>query len=255
MTRKSVRTLMMGSACLLSGGLALDLPKIEKIEQNGSAGYKTVSRVAIAQKLTRSIRVTGPWLDFVTSVTASGGVSARNIQTVMFSRQVTMILDATESATRGDKSIRLNISCPPINIDCRSSILLPITVLETGPITAISPSGTVPPNAVVTFNLTGEALGVAKLLPRLLKLGNATVLSRTTTTMRVRGTTPSCGGIDVALQDEAQLDGETPFRRATSMASVKAGAWCPGDFANTTVGSSPYCPAPTTWNATALTCQ
>jgi len=111
----------------------------------------------------------------------------------------------------------------------------------------------VPPNTQVTFDLTGEALGVAVLLPRLLSLKNATVLSKTTTTMRVRGTTPSCGYIDVALTDQADGD-ENPYLKAATVQQVLAGTICGSSLAPRSPTMT-QCPAGQTWDPAANVCK
>jgi hypothetical protein len=193
------------------------------MQNTRTAEWIATPRATIAQRSSRKVRLVGPWLDYVTSVTSSNGITARNFEKA--DKQITMILDASASAARGDMTLRLNITCPVVAFDCKPSVTLPLKVFETGPIWTIQPYGNVPPNAVVTFDLTGEALGVAKLLPRLLTLTNAVVLSRTATTMRVRGTTPSCGHLDVALTDEADGD-EFPYRREPTVQAILAGTIC-----------------------------
>lgn len=43
-----------------------------------------------------------------------------------------------------------------------------------------------------------------------MNLKYATILEKTATTMRVKGTTPQCGYVDVALTDEAEGDNSVP---------------------------------------------
>ena len=164
-----------------------------------------------------------------------------------------MILDASASAARGDMSLRLNISCPPIPFDCKPSVNLPLKVFETGPIKSIQPYGNVPPNTSVTFDLTGEALDVAKLLPRLVTLTNPVIVSRTATTMRVRGTTPSCGYLDVALTDEADGD-EFPYRRELTVQAMLAGTIC-GQSTAPPLLKTTTCAPGQVWNATLKACS
>ena len=180
--------------------------------------------------------------------------SARNITTEW--DKVSMTLDAAASSARGDMTLKLNIECPPsvpfVTADCSSSIGLPVKVFETGPINGISPSGIVPANTVVTFDLTGQALNVAKLNPRLLSLRGASILSRTSTTMRVKGTTPSCGYIDVALTDESG-DGEYVYRKGGSLQAVLAGTICGSSLAPPGMAQH-YCYPPTTWSPALNAC-
>ena len=228
-------------------------PGFEKIEQNTrTVEWLSVQRVTIGQSSSRKIRLTGPWMDFVSSATTSNGVSARNIVRDFPFRKVTMILDASASTTRGDMLLTLRISCPVVPLDCKSTVRLPVRVFETGPIATIQPWGVVPANSLVTFDLTGQALAVAKLLPRLLRLGNPTILQRTSTTMRVRGTTPSCGSVDVALTDENDGD-EFPYRHAATMQRVIAGTECAGGPAPLSLKYT-QCTPPQVWNDALKAC-
>ena len=257
MNRMIVAALAAGSALSVAEGRTLgsmfDPPKASLIMQSTrTTEWLAVPRATVAQKSSRRIRLRGPWMDFVTSVTASNGVSARSLETS--SQQVEMILDASEMATRGDMTLKLNITCPPIPlIDCRSSTTFPVRVFETGPIRSIQPYGTVPANTQVTFDLTGDALGVAKLLPRLLRLGNATILQQTATTMRVRGTTPSCGSVTVALTDTNDGD-EFPYFHAATMQRVLAGTECAGGPAQPTLTYT-QCTPPQIWDAGLHACR
>lgn len=222
-----------------------DKPHIDKLEQNTrTAEWAQVTRVTIGQRGSRMIRVTGPWMDYVTSVTKSNEVSGRNISHA--DRQLTLTLDAAEASIRGDMNLKLNISCPPLGYECAASINLPVKVLETGPINSIAPSGIVPANTVVTFDLQGDALGVAKLNARLLSLKEATIVKKFGSTMTVKGKTPSCGYIDVALTDEVG-DGEIVYRKGSTLQPVVAGTICGSSLAPPTMAYH-YCPPPTHWD-------
>src|SRR5215211_2660640 len=246
MKTTTASTLAIGVLLSINPDATIDRPRIDKLEQNTrTVEWATTGRATIGQQSSRKIRVSGPWMDFVTSATTSNGVSARNISHEW--RQVTMTLDAAASSARGDMTLRLNISCPPVNFECGSSVTLPVKIFETGPISGISPSGVVPKNTVVTFDLVGQGMNVAKLNPRLLTLSNASVVNRTATTMRVKGTTPSCGYIDVALTDE-NGDGEYVYRKGGSLQAVLAGTICGTSLAPPGM-SQHYCYPPTTWNA------
>jgi len=266
MIGKALSTLSLGGLLLITPTERMSKPAISKIEQNTrTVPWATVTRVTIGQRSSRRIRVTGPWMDYVTSVNASGGVSGRNVSTSA-DKQVEMILDASATATRGDKSITIKVSCPAWGTiwpaDCvNGTVTLPVKVFETGPINDIVPSGatssaqvTVMPNTEYTFNLTGEALGVAKLLPRLLKLTNASIVSRTTTTMRVKGTTPACGFVDVALSDEFSGSDDFPYRHGDNVTDILAGHLCSGSLGPRPI-SSALCPAGQTFVYATQKCQ
>ena len=256
MNRTIVSAVALGSALWLAPGslrhAAMDAPAVKLITQNTrTSPWIAVPRATIAQRSSRKIRLYGPWLDYVTSVTSSNGVTGRNFE--KGDKEITMILDASASAARGDMSLRLNISCPPIPFDCKPSVNLPLKVFETGPIKSIQPYGNVPPNTSVTFDLTGEALDVAKLLPRLVTLTNPVIVSRTATTMRVRGTTPSCGYLDVALTDEADGD-EFPYRRESTVQAMLAGTIC-GQSTAPPLLKTTTCSPGQVWNAQLKACS
>ena len=224
------------------------------LEQNTrTAEWASVNRITIGQRSSRKIRLSGPWMDYVTSINGSGGISGRNIAHA--DGKTTLILDASESAGRGDKEISAAISCPfgGTLIGCKDIVAFPVRVFETGPITSISPAGTVTPGASVTFTLTGDRLDVAKLLPRLLTLKNASLAHVNASTVRVTGITPACGYIDVALTD--QLDGdEFPYRKGSTLQSVLAGTIC-GTSLVPPAPTFHQCPPGTSWNPGANACQ
>jgi hypothetical protein len=232
-----------------------DPPKVNLIMQNTrTAPWVVVPRATVAQQSSRRIRLSGPWVGFGTAVIAKDGVSARNFSK-QSDNQLELILDATSSTPRGDMTLTLKIQCPgwPFTGDCRSSTTFPIKVFETGPIKSIQPYGVVQPNTKITFDLTGEALDVAKLLPRLLKLGNALIVSRTATTMKVVGVTPSCGYIDVALTDQADGD-EHPYRHGPGMQAVLAGTICGQSLAPSNLKYH-QCTPPQYWDNNLKACK
>lgn len=246
----------LGSVLFVAPGSAFDPPSFTKIEQNTrTVPWLSVSRATIAQSSSRKIRLTGPWMDYVTSVTTSGGISGRNISHEF--QKVTLILDATMSSARGNKSVALNITCPFGGelIGCtRGPVMVPIKVFENGPISSISPNGTLAANTQYTFELHGEGFDVAALLPRLLTLTNASVVSRDASTIKVRGITPSCGYIDVALTDQADGD-EFPYRKGSLLQSVLSGHICGSSLAPSGMGNIHVCPSGTNWDDNTKTCH
>lgn len=247
-------TAALGAFLLIATGATLAPPRWTLLMQNTrTAPWISVSRLTVAQASSRRVRIEGDWMDYISSVNASGGISGRNITHP--DGMTELILDATASAARGDKNISVNIACPfggnllgctpgPVNI--------PVKVIETGPITSITPSGTLNANTQYTFTLQGEGLNVAVLLPRLLNLKYATILEKTANTMRVRGTTPQCGYVDVALTDQA--DGDIPYRKGSALQSVLAGAIC-GTSLSPPAGIIINCQPPTSWDATLRRCR
>jgi len=247
-------TLALGALLFVNPRTTFDAPRWTLIMQNTrTSPWVVVTRATIAQSGTRLIQVNGPWMGKVTSVTGSGGVTARNLQRDG-DNTVTMILDGATSAPRGNKNIQLNVRCDVVNLPfgcTNTSVSLPVKVLETGPINHIYPNGTLPANTSISFDLDGEGMDVAVLLPRLLTLKNAVILSKTATTMKVRGTTASCGYMDVALSDVADGD-ENPYRKGSSLQPVIAGTVCGGSPRAFVVIN---CQPGTTWNASTKTCD
>ena len=257
MQRILIAFIAVGSAMSVrpSARPTFDPPKVNLITQNTrTAPWAVVPRATVAQQSSRRVRLSGPWVGFGASVVPKNGVSARNIKKIT-DNQLELILDATTSATRGDVTLQLNIICPGslFPTDCKGYTTFPVKVFETGPIKSIQPFGVVQPNTKYTFELTGEALDVAVLLPRLVKLGSATILSKTATTMKVVGTTPSCGYIDVALTDVADGD-ENPYRHATTMQSVLAGTICGQSLAPTNLKYH-QCTPPQVWDDNIKACK
>ncbi len=211
---------------------AFEAPAAKLISQLRSGTWIAVPRAVISQGSFRTVRAFGPWMDHVSSVTTVNGVSATNVQKDG-DRTVKMNIKASTGTPRGDSHVLLNITCSDFDVafGCtRGPIRLPVKILETGPINHIWPNGTVPANSTVTFDLAGEGMDVAVLLTRLLTLRNASILSQSSTAIRVSGTTPSCGHIDVALSDKA--DGtESPYRKGSSLESVVSGQLCGGSTA------------------------
>ena len=251
---KKLSIAALGVLVIAGAGATLGAPRYTLLMQNTrTAPWISVTRLTVPQASSRRVRIDGDWMDYISSVNASGGISGRNISHP--DGMTELILDATSSAARGDKNISVNIACPwggnligctpgPVNI--------PVKVIETGPITSIGPSGTLAANTQYTFNLQGEGLDVAVLLPRLLSLKNATILEKTATTMRVRGTTPQCGYVDVALTDQA--DGDIPYRKGSALQPILAGAIC-GLTLSHPVGVVINCPTGTTWDASLRECR
>ncbi|HSJ07026.1 MAG TPA: hypothetical protein VK936_09995 [Longimicrobiales bacterium] len=177
-------------------------PSIEKVEQNVGGMRVRLSRPQLPRLAIRRIWVTGPWLDYASSVTSAGGVSGRiaNKRTLLGRGEVEIVVESSSSATRGQKGLRINIKCPPIPFtDCNENgVPLPVFVLATGPISSISPNGVVPSGQTMDFTLTGQNMNVARVVDPTVQ-----VISRTATTIRLRRTTPSCGNILFQLYDEA----------------------------------------------------
>ena len=251
---KKLTIAAIGAFVLVSAGATLGAPRVSLLMQNTrTAPWITVTRLTVAQASSRRVRIEGDWMDYISSVNANGGVSGRNISHP--DGMTELILDATSAAARGDKNISVNIACPIGGnlIGCTAGpVNVPVKVIETGPINSIEPSGTLQANTQYTFTLQGEGLNVAVLLPRLLNLKNATVLERTANTMRVRGTTPQCGYVDVALTDQA--DGDIPYRKGPGLQSVLAGAIC-GTSLAPPAGVIINCQPPTSWDATLRQCR
>lgn len=251
---KKLSIATLGVIVLAGAGATLGPPRVTLLMQNTrTAPWISVSRLTVSQASSRKVRIAGDWMDYISSVNTVGGVSGRNITHA--DGMTTIILDATASAGRGDKNISVNIACPLGGnlIGCTAGpVSIPVKVFESGPINSISPSGTLSANTQYTFNLQGEGLNVAVLLPRLLNLKDAIILEKTANTMRVRGTTPQCGYVDVALTDQA--DGDSPYRKGTGLQSVLAGHIC-GTSLAPPAGIVINCLPGTAWDANLRECR
>lgn len=208
-------------------------PGITKIEQNTrTVERQSVTTVTIGQGMTRMIWVTGPWMDWVNDVNASGGVDGTIKSKTMGvgTGEVQIILTATSSATPGEKIISLDVKCPILPLDCAPGPFpLKVKVFETGPISGISPNDIVAPNALTTYTLTGEGLGSAALLSRLTTLKNASIVSKSASTLVVSGTNPSCGGVDIELIASGGPE-DMPYKKSAGLALPIAGGACGTNF-------------------------
>ena len=244
----------LGGFILVAAGATLGAPRYSLLMQNTRVHpWIAVPRLTVAQQSSRRVRIDGDWMDYISSVNTVGGVSGRNITHP--DGMAELVLDATAGAARGNKNISVNIACPPGGnlLGCTAGpVNIPVRVIESGPITSIGPSGTLQANTQYTFTLQGQGLDVAVLLPRLLNLKDATILEKTATTMRVRGTTPQCGYVDVALTDES--DGDIPYRKGAGLPSILAGHICGLTLSNP-AGVVINCPTGTNWNATLRECR
>src|SRR5678815_3140388 len=100
-----VSNFALSGAMLMTYNSAFDSPSFTRLDQNTrTVEWVSVSRITIGQRSSRKIRITGPWMDYISTVNSNGGVSGRNISHVG-DKQSTIILDASETAGRGDKSI------------------------------------------------------------------------------------------------------------------------------------------------------
>jgi hypothetical protein len=219
-------------------------PRIEKIEQNTrTVERQTVGTVSIGQGKTRMIWLTGPWMDWVDDVNGSGGVDGtiKSTKQGVLTGEVQIILSATDGATRGEKTLSVHVKCPVIPLDCNSGpFTFRVRVFETGPITSFDPDDTVAPNQLATYTINGEGLNFAELLPRLTTLKNAVIVSKSSTSLTVSGTNPSCGGVDIQFID---VDGpeDMNYKKATGVKVPIAGGPCGTIFPSSPIvgGSSP----------------
>ncbi|HZJ00065.1 MAG TPA: CARDB domain-containing protein [Gemmatimonadaceae bacterium] len=239
--RKSAATLPL-LGMLGIGTLPPWVPHIVKIEQNTrTVERQTVSTVSIGQGKTRMIWITGPNMDNVDYVAGSGGVTGtiQGKQSVNWTGEVQIILNASNTASRGEKTLSVHVSCPLVAIDCVSGpVSFKVRVYETGPITSINPTDIVTPNQQTTYTINGEGMNVAELLPRLTTLKNAVIVSKSSTSLTVSGVNPSCGGVDIQFID---VDGpeDMTYKKATGLKIPVAGGICGTAFATSpTLGGS-----------------
>jgi hypothetical protein len=238
--------LMMNSAALEPARWTL------LMQSTRTAPWIAVPRFTVAQGYSRHVRIAGPWMDYISSVTPIAGITGRNVQHI--NGQTDLILDASSSTSRGDHSVQVKITCPPLAYlnGCAPAVVIPVKVLEMGPVNRISPSGTVPPNTTMVFRLEGEGLNVAKILARLTTLQNAAVLpGATSTALSVRGTTKACGYVDISLSDVADGD-EFPYKKNYNT-PILAGTLCAGSLPPTPY-SAVSCPSGKTYDPVSKTC-
>lgn len=209
---------------------AAEPPTIQKIEQNVGGMRVTLARPQLPRLSIRRVWVTGPWLDYASSVTASGGVTGRIIEkkTLWGRGELQIQLEASATVTRGQKNLSINIKCPAIPFtDCRDgAVTLPVFVLATGPISAITPNGVVPSGQIMDFTLTGQNMNVARPVDT-----SVQVLGRTATTIRLRRRTPSCGSVLFQLYDEAsgtRWDRDEQYALTSGFTHAHVGTACAG---------------------------
>jgi hypothetical protein len=140
-------------------------PSITRLEQNTrTVERQSVSVAKIGQGMTRMIWITGPWMDWVNDVNGSGGVDGiiKSTKQGLATGEVQIILNATASATPGEKTLSVDVKCPIIPLDCKPGpFTFKVRVFETGPLNTITPSGVVAPDQPATYTINGEGLNVA----------------------------------------------------------------------------------------------
>lgn len=255
MTKTGVHTLSFrrsAAALPLLGLLGIGasapwVPHIVKIEQNTrTVARQVVSTVSIGQGKTRMIWLTGPNLDHVDYVNGSGGVTGtiKDTKIVDWTGEVQIILNASDAASRGEKTLSVHVSCPLVAIDCVSGpVSFKVRVYETGPLTSISPTDIVTPNQQTTYTINGEGMNVAELLPRLTTLKNAVIVSKSSTSLTVSGVNPSCGGVDIQFID---VDGpeDMTYKKATGLKIPVAGGICGTVFPSSPIAGGSSAGAP-----------
>jgi hypothetical protein len=193
---------------------------------------QSVSTAKIGQGMTRTIWITGPWMDWVNDVNGTGGVDGtiKATKQGITTGEVQIILNATASATVGEKTLTVDVKCPIIPLDCKPGPFpFKVRVFETGPINSITPTGVVAPDQQAMYTINGEGLNSAELLPRLTTLRNATIVTRTANTLTVRGTNPSCGGVDIEFVAAGGGD-DMPYRKSAGLTLPIAGGACGSGF-------------------------
>ena len=249
-------------------------PSITKKEQMQyyPAGRVTVTTPNVGQNSSRRVYLTGPWMDWASSVTGPTGLTAK----IMAKRQglgsgeLEIIIYATAGVARGNHSMSVNIGCPPVSLDCNAGpVKFDVRVLETGPVTSIAPAapasailepGKLAPNTEVLFIVNAQGADIARILPRLTTLKNVSIVAQVPgmAMIQVRGTTPACGGVDIGLIDRSATAEDPVFVKATGYTGWIAGTICPGSIPNppptsgcTTVLS---CPSGYVWSPTSCMC-
>jgi hypothetical protein len=239
--KKSLSALSLLGVAWVSGS-PLSAPRIARIDQN----TRTVERQAvtvpkIGQGMTRMIWLVGPWMDYVNDVNGNGGVDGtiKSTHGDFDNSYVQIILSAPASATPGDKTLSVDVKCPPIPFtDCTPGpFSFKVRVIETGPLTTITPNNIVAPNQQTTYTISGEGLNIAQLLPRLTTLKNAAIVSQTANTLVVSGTNPSCGGVDIEFTAIGGLE-DIPYKKASGLSLPVAGGICGTNFSTSLITGS-----------------
>jgi hypothetical protein len=208
-------------------------PSITRLEQNTrTVERQSVSVAKIGQGMTRMIWITGPWMDWVNDVNGSGGVDGiiKSTKQGLATGEVQIILNATASATPGEKTLSVDVKCPIIPLDCKPGpFTFKVRVFETGPLNTITPSGVVAPDQPATYTINGEGLNVAEILPRLTTLKNAAIVAKSASSLVVTGTNPSCGGVDIEFVAAGGGD-DMPYKKSAGLTLPVAGGACGSGF-------------------------
>lgn len=217
-------------AGLLSiGGLAtLEAPKITQVEAKSTLTHhrRYVTAITIGIGGQRRIWLTGPWLDYASSVSERGNVFGKieAKKDLLGKGQVEILLTARSSAVRGLKYPSLNIACPVVPFDCNGGPLpFQVRVFETGPVSSITVKGAILPNSRITVTLGGAGMDVAAINTHWTSLVNPVIVGRTNNTISIQGTTKSCGNLVVSLKDRDDAEGEYAYR-GVSIAGPLVGA-------------------------------
>jgi hypothetical protein len=213
---------------VLAGSLTIaataSSPRITKMEEVlwHPGRLEEVNYVTVGAGEQRDIWLTGPWLDYATSVNPISGVSGQIIdkKDIGSLGVVHVRITASTSATRGRKSLWLNITCPFIAFDCVNGPLeFYVWLSATGPLTsitasAVTSSGHVPPMTRVTFTIHGADLAVAELSRWQPDVWEPVIVVRTTTIIFIQATTPACGKpITINLTDKDYDRNDNAFYR------------------------------------------
>jgi hypothetical protein len=210
------------ASLVTAGAFALDAPKVKAIEHywqdygTGPLKRENVGLAVVRQKGTRNIFLTGPWLDYASSIKPNGGVSGTILgrKTLFGKGELDVRLEAAQTAARGMTTLFVNITCPPVSLDCnRGPVPFNVHVMGRGPITRIrnprAPGDEVPPDSPVTLTVEGEGMSVAEISMRDTKgLWPARIIVRTANSVTIQGTSGQCpwikqgiNRIEIALRD------------------------------------------------------
>jgi hypothetical protein len=201
---------LAGSLAIVATGHRPEVKKMVQIPNHpGAPGEVYVVTVGVGQE--RIFWLTGPWLDYASSVNPISGLSGQilNKKDVGGAGEVQIRLKASTSATRGIKFLSLNITCPFIPFDCvNGPVQFAVRVLETGPLSSFTAStttsaGYVPAMTRVTFAIHGAGLALAKLSRWQPDVWEPVMVVNTTTIILIQATTPACGkSVKIYLRDK-----------------------------------------------------
>jgi hypothetical protein len=175
------------------------------------------------------------------SISAGSGVTATITSTTADQGRITVRISATSSASTGSRTATIRYPW--------GTLTFPLRVLRGGTLTSVTPSANVAINTPVTFTISGTGLDVAAIVKAKTDLANITVVSRTATSLRIRGTPSGCGTNRIVIGDQAF--GGDEFQYSPGGLDLQLNIACGYRAAP---APSVYCATGYTYNASTGTC-